>query len=126
MLQSGAESINSMYYHHANTQGQTNTPINIQYLPNSQFPPNVLGQPNMQYSPIIQGQPNMQNSSIIQTQPKITVNNIIPSYQNMYPSIGNQDQHFSHMLSNQIAPSVQAPMLPLQADKNRTGYLTTQ
>jgi hypothetical protein len=106
MLQSGADSINSMYYHHANIHGQTNTPINMQYIPNSQSPSNVMGQPNMQYSPVIQGQPNTQNSPIMQTQPNMSVNNLIPSYPNMYPSINTQDQHFSHMLSNELAPSV--------------------
>jgi hypothetical protein len=51
----------------------------------------------------------------------MAVNNLIPRYPNMYRSINTQDQHFSHMLSNQIAPSVQALMLPSLAGKNNYG-----
>jgi hypothetical protein len=39
----------------------------------------------------------------------------------MYPSINIQGQQLPRMLPNQITPLVQAPMLPLQADKNNYG-----
>jgi hypothetical protein len=83
MLQSEANTINSMYYHHANIQGLTNTTINTQHTPNSQLPLKVQGQPNTRYSPIIQGPSNMQYSSCIQPQPNVTVNNPIPNYANV-------------------------------------------
>jgi hypothetical protein len=110
-----------MYYHHANIQGQTNTPINTQYLPNSSSPPNVLTQPNMQYSPLLQGQSNMQYYSTIQAQQNTPVNTPIPIYANMYPSVNIQGQLLPHMLPNQIAPPVQVPILSVKENKNNYG-----
>jgi hypothetical protein len=63
----------------------------------------------------------MQYSSIIQAQPNMTVNNPILSNANMYPSINIQGQKLSHILPNQIAPPVQAPLLSSQADINNCG-----
>jgi hypothetical protein len=96
MLQRRADLNSSMYYHHANIQGQ----------------------PNLQYSPSIQGQPNMQYSSTIQAEPNMIVNNPTPSYANMYPSINIQGQQLSHRPPNQMAPPVKAPMLSSQVDIN--------
>jgi hypothetical protein len=121
MLQSEANTINSMYYHHPNTQGLTNTTTNTQHVTNSQSPLNVQGQPNTQYYPITQGQPNMQYSTYMQPQPSMTVNNPIPNYANIYPSVNIQGQQLSHMLPNQITPQIQAPMLSLEANTHNHG-----
>lgn len=123
MLQCETDSNNSMYYHHPNLQGQTNTTINTQYPTNTQYTSNVPGQSNILYPQNIQGHPNIHYSPIIQPQPNMNVNTYIPNHPNPYTRHYNQDQQLSQIPPRHTTPTATTPMQPLQTDTNNYDLL---